>query len=162
MFRTILKPFKFQKKVWVADWRSPQVRRWSWLALSPWGEAHRPIKMPSEQKNGCRFLCFSPGCCLVFQSGAPSLLFLSPCQFTPETWVSQFYREPRVFTLEMPKNGYLWNWSPEPASNPSTSSSPTTLQNWDTQVIWKTVLAPNRPLLYKIGTNQHGLIMVVF
>lgn len=52
------------------------------LALSFWGEAHRPIvfwtgramnqnQNANEQKNWCRFLCFSPGCCLVFQSGAP-------------------------------------------------------------------------------------------
>ena len=128
--------------------------------------------MPSEQKIGCRFLCFSPGCCLVFQSGAPSLLFLSPCQFTPETWVSQFYREPSVYFGNAQKwvSMKLKPWQThthnpmksKPASNPSTSSSPTTLQNWDTQVILKTVLATNRPLLYKIGTNQHGLIMVVF
>ena len=48
----------------------------------------------------------------------------------------------------------------EPACAPSISSSPTTLQNWDTHVIRKTGLPQID--LYKIGANQNGLIMVLF
>ena len=41
----------------------------------------------------------------------------------------------------------------EPACAPSISSSPTTLQNWDTHVIWKTVSTPNWPPI-KLGPTK--------
>ena len=52
-----------------------------------------------------------------------------------------------IYKFEALANTYIINpKKSKPASNPSIYSRPATLQNWDTQVVWKTALAPNRPL----------------
>ena len=52
-----------------------------------------------------------------------------------------------IYKFEALANTYVINpKKSKPASNPSIYSRPATLQNWDTQVVWKTALAPNRPL----------------
>ena len=74
-----------------------------------------------------------------------SIIIISPCQYTGLTWAFQFYRGPRpilwkcpfgtLYKIKILTDTYIISpIKSQPASNPSMSSNPKTLQNCSAQV----------------------------